>query len=715
MTKWDCVLRLSGAPRIALIAALVVACGGKRLASDQSAADEEGHATPRARGAADGGVAVTNHSDAGLHTTPAARGAADGGVAATDHDAGPPRPRLGPQVSPEISAQYRFEECGRISASPVVQQTFFGADDSVLVLDKQGGLVGFESGAAQAQPMSPPISETPLGNLGMALSRDGQYWLRWTDSELTILRAADESPIGPSSGQLGVVGSVKRGATACQGAVSFSADGALLFGSEGGRICIWDWRTGEEVSDFEIPYVTAEAPRTAPSAVGVATGQAPVRVAAGEALYSYTLAGELVSTFEWGAASTVEVQALAFGSDARSLFVLGRDVSGLSAGGAASVEQMLLALDSETGVERWRDSFAQPTAPMVLRAFRGGYVGLTGVGVFDAVDGGRVVDDWIDIPVGTPADVSRDGRRLLTRGYSVVQERDLARKALGALYGSHAERVFDLDLSEDGTTLVSTDADTVIMWEVGSDFAASRPIVQSEGAGPPWNVAIAPDGSASVASGDNVLLLLDDGHEMTESPPAGFSTDCLSPDWSFSPDGQWVAGNRYGSPEFRSTQGFTLERAFPMRGCNQGVAFSPDGAYLATASPSLIVLESRKELWGYEAREAPWSTEDAVVFSPDGSELIVTRCEELVRDCSSYRYAVADGQLLGSVPALAGPAVRYSPEGHWLVSGETLLHLPTGASMTFGTGVTAALFSSSGDILAGAEDGSLLRYCRREP
>ena len=56
--------------------------------------------------------------------------------------------------------------------------------------------------------------------------------------------------------------------------------------------------------------------------------------------------------------------------------------------------------------------------------------------------------------------------------------------------------------------------------------------------------------------------------------------------------------------------------------------------------------------------------------------------------------------------------MRYSPEGHWLVSNERLLHLPSGNSFEYTPDATAAAFTPDGDIVCGTSDGTLLRYCR---
>jgi hypothetical protein len=55
---------------------------------------------------------------------------------------------------------------------------------------------------------------------------------------------------------------------------------------------------------------------------------------------------------------------------------------------------------------------------------------------------------------------------------------------------------------------------------------------------------------------------------------------------------------------------------------------------------------------------------------------------------------------------------RFSDEGHWVVGGATLIHLPTGTVRSYFPGAQVAIFAPNGDIIAGDEKGNITRYCR---
>jgi hypothetical protein len=93
----------------------------------------------------------------------------------------------------------------------------------------------------------------------------------------------------------------------------------------------------------------------------------------------------------------------------------------------------------------------------------------------------------------------------------------------------------------------------------------------------------------------------------------------------------------------------------------------------------------------------------------------VTRCLSATSDCRATRHRASDGSSLGEVPQLSGEKVRYSPEGHWLVSNNQAFHIPSGAVLDYAPAATVAVFSPEGDIIAGEADGSLVRYCRSSP
>jgi len=57
-----------------------------------------------------------------------------------------------------------------------------------------------------------------------------------------------------------------------------------------------------------------------------------------------------------------------------------------------------------------------------------------------------------------------------------------------------------------------------------------------------------------------------------------------------------------------------------------------------------------------------------------------------------------------------GPLL-FSPDGSWVVSGTTLLHLADNEQRVFDSLSVLATFAPNGDIIAVLTDNSLARYC----
>jgi hypothetical protein len=68
--------------------------------------------------------------------------------------------------------------------------------------------------------------------------------------------------------------------------------------------------------------------------------------------------------------------------------------------------------------------------------------------------------------------------------------------------------------------------------------------------------------------------------------------------------------------------------------------------------------------------------------------------------------------MLRPLPELQSIRAKFSPEGNWVVSGATLLHLPDGEQRILDAQSVLATFAPNGDVIALLADGSLARYCR---
>ncbi len=275
--------------------------------------------------------------------------------------------------------------------------------------------------------------------------------------------------------------------------------------------------------------------------------------------------------------------------------------------------------------------------------------------------------------------------------------------------------IYDLDISADGSLLATNSQDT-IGWRVAEDFSESRPVwsTSAEGA---YAVSVSPDARYATVSGDvRVLLdarsgvnLLVEGAEAIAS--SNFDELCFSTDFAFTPDSRYVVGKHYTSLlTVYDLEGAQYVGSVETGGCGQGVAFSFDGARLFTpekqysfpdlAASSLPGL-SGERAFGY----------DTVEVSKDAALLLRTSCDGA---CDSSLIQLASSEVLDppGIRALTARHPRFSSEGHWIVSGGTLLYWPTGTVVEYDRRVTEALFAPNGDIIAGLDDSTLVRYCR---
>lgn len=150
----------------------------------------------------------------------------------------------------------------------------------------------------------------------------------------------------------------------------------------------------------------------------------------------------------------------------------------------------------------------------------------------------------------------------------------------------------------------------------------------------------------------------------------------------------------------------------PALACNARAAYSEDGALVATSEPRLFSASDFAPIWTAAGTSDAGDGDflDDVQFRPNASELLVSH----VGSSSHVHalYSLTDGSLLRAVPELQGSRAKFSPEGNWVVSGATLLHLPDGEQRAFDPQSVLATFAPNGDIVALLADGSLTRYCR---
>ena len=299
---------------------------------------------------------------------------------------------------------------------------------------------------------------------------------------------------------------------------------------------------------------------------------------------------------------------------------------------------------------------------------------------------------------------------------------------------------FSLSMSPEGTLLASNSSGGVLLWRVASRFEDSVATTALAFGGPEHpDVQLSPDGRWLAWLGDGSRLMRTTDYSTVSLPTAPSSLSvCLWPQLRFSPDGRWLAGTNWGpSIAVWSTDDLVAGSALvprfelPAAGCDGGggggsvrVAFSADGAYLATSTLAFYRTSDWQQIAPFPTGTSPagFGPRDDVKWSPDGRELVVSKnCRQradaafsAAMECEASAYA-GDGRLVRRLPELSAPFPSYSPEGHWMVAGGTLLHRPSGSTRVFDPVADVALFAPNGDIIAGDPDLTMTRYCRSTP
>jgi hypothetical protein len=273
--------------------------------------------------------------------------------------------------------------------------------------------------------------------------------------------------------------------------------------------------------------------------------------------------------------------------------------------------------------------------------------------------------------------------------------------------------VRDLAISADGSLLLSNGYETTA-WAVAPEFPASTVRFTWFGSGENGNVAVSPDGRFATVSGDirvlfdvatGELLMLSGG---IGDPAASPDQLCLSVEFEFSPDGRWVAGKQWGpSVDVFDTGTLQLVAELPTPSCGQGISFSPDGTRLTTPEGSFDTAT-----WTAAGPFAPvpdgWQAyqPDLVEYSADGSLLSTSCRDDVCRSTLGHsRLSVLDSPIRHR---------HVSSDGNWVAAGGTLLHWPSGTVQSLPDPISVSLFAPNGDVIAGLEDGTLVRYCRSE-
>jgi WD40 repeat protein len=295
----------------------------------------------------------------------------------------------------------------------------------------------------------------------------------------------------------------------------------------------------------------------------------------------------------------------------------------------------------------------------------------------------------------------------------------------------HSE-VFGVAVSPDRRTVVATTLLTAQAWRVADDLAASAHA---------WTVKgnevyaeFSPDGSLVAISGDGRALVdVASGAKvfLPALPPSAVPNleldGAFMAFFDFSRDGRLVAGSGYDfAVDVFDTATHERLAALPSGSLDTGAAFSPDGTLVATGVPELYRTGDWARLWPATVTLDAATVEghhplDSVVFTPDGEQLVVSKCfgEAAIvvlgldpnKRCTNSLSAIADGRVLGDLP-LTGSRPVFSRDGTMLIAGGDVWTPATGRVQHLGD-FSAGVFASNDDVFVGTDDGTVKRLCVR--
>ena len=602
-----------------------------------------------------------------------------------------------PTVSPEESAKWTWSRCGTIpSSSPAVSAALSFDDRHVAVLDYAGAITVYD--LQGVEPTSVllnvgAVSALAIAPRGTILSITGNGTTNLVEYEHGV----------------GYPGLEQSSGEPCSSEVTgFSSDGKYVFsyGSDE-PACIWSTSDGSLFPRPPFPTVTMAV--AGETVISVEPGATASQIAiVTRDLTGAQLASQLldVSEPESVQLSPAGDRLVALGSPARLIDVsTGADVV------SRDTTAYSVSFDSKGDLVCFSD------------------------GVFETATGTRVRD----VPSVDPAwALTSDGAAQLVTSWGNASLRRVDTGGFVRVFGAPAQRqdssvqAADLAISADGSLLVLQGLSWVSYGlRVAENFEASS-LAWSAFAGDAPSISdLSADGKWLAVSGDNrVLVDTSDGHVRWPAIPPE-STRCAGSQLRFSTSGKWAAGDSYQKTidVFETAASETAFPAplvsLPAAGCIDALAFSRDEQLMATSGPELYTTGDHESDWKlrWSARVTPdrapqGDLESEVRFSPDQQTLLVSHCEG-GGGCSAELHALSDGSVIRPLPELTAPHPAFSSEGDWLVSGPTLLHLPSGRTVTLDPlsperTITTAIFAPNGDIIAGADDLSVTRYCRNQ-
>ena len=667
---------------------------------------------------------ATASADSGVAANDANAATGDGGQGRSQAEASATEAGFSPDAD---SSHWSWQNCGAIPTTPSVTQAAFLPTGEVAISYEDGSVTLVTPGSpAQARTLVAPTGAQPPSTGTQdpfVLSLDGALLAKGSGPEITVWRTADGSPLHH----------LVLPTQCASGAPQFSAEADYLLETGGQATCIWRMADDTQIAEMQGSISPAAIQGGVLFAIEVTPGEL-VPGASPMTLVRYAL-----PTGSCAAACPAPVQAAQIPLQAPAGWTsTSRDAVRISPRGdavAAVSGAVLGATGGTAGKAIWRFDgslaylsfvphfglpFFSPSGDRVLLADQvvdvasasldfllSDQAALLAADTSSALDStGKRLARWTD---------ERDGR---------VELYDLpsgnAGQVLGALAPSSPFILpTDLSVSKDGTWLLTAEIQLAFLWRLDPDFGQSTILSANgvPGSSLLYDARFSTDGSEQVLSGDGYVALSTSTNDVLLGGlgnPSAFS--CVTAArLSRLGDRLLLGGYDFDVHVLRTSDNTDIAQ-LPTGGCTARAVFNADETLVATSEPGLYRASDWSPLWrsagpstGGAARLEPLAD---VQFSPDQTELLVSQCLGDIRPpCAHARYSVADGSLLRNLPGLQGTRARFSPDGSWVVSGTTLLHLADDEQRVFDPLSILATFAPNGDIIALLADNSLARYC----
>jgi WD40 repeat protein len=680
------------------------------------------------RRAAEGG-AEAGSTGMALDSGMAAVGpSANGGAAEGGAEAGSPG-----AVDPAVSKQWSWQKCGAIPPTPLADQAQFLPTGELVISYEDGSVLVHPAGGGPPERQLVAPSPQPGGLFGLSL--DGAMLARSSGSSVLVLNTADGSQ---SHG-------VAEPPQCANGALQFSAEGDYVFETGGQTTCIW--RMADDSLIAEMPGSLSTAAIRAGQLYALDDG--PTSNGASPALLAYSLpASPCAATCSAPVqTSRIPLQCPIPGTECTQDGPVLISPRADSVAGATStifpaapiIATALWNLDGSLAYSSatplsGSTSIASPPPGSILYSIPGDRLVLVDrvVNVSTATAELQLSDQAVkDAQDGQGGTVALDnGGQVLaavlvglrTGGQVALYDLPSGRtvQVVGAMPSmSSAPQPTDIAVSEDGTRLALA-SDWSPLWRIDPEFAKSN--ILSIDRGYTVDVRFSADGSEELLSGETFLLnRADTGEGVQWGPalPASVPVECGVSGARLSPQGDRLLSVEY-DPTARVTTVQVLDiksdqliTQLPTSFCNARAAYSQDGTLVATSDPRLFRASDWSTAWTATNVLSRVSSEyeDDVQFRPNANEILVSHCADSGNQLHAL-YSLADGSMLRLLPEIQSIRAKFSPEGNWVVSGATLLHLPDGEQRILDAQSVLATFAPNGDAIALLADGSLARYCK---